>query len=100
MERTVRRRRPVQGSDAAWPEEGDNPGGLVLGRKAAQAGRAAGPVRGFWAERGRRVRWAEKGQNAGWTGHANGLTMKNQKNKNWLTGGLPRLPGQNWFGSR
>jgi hypothetical protein len=44
MERTVRRRRPVQGGDVAWPEEGDNLGGPVLGRKAAHAGRAAGPV--------------------------------------------------------
>jgi hypothetical protein len=100
MERTVRRRRPVQGGDVAWPEEGDNLGGPVLGRKAAHAGRAAGPVWGFWAGWGRRVRWAEKGQNAGRTGHADGLTMKNQKNKNWLMGGLPRLPGRNWFGSR
>jgi hypothetical protein len=31
----------------AWPEEGDDPGGPMLGRKAAQASRLAGPVQGF-----------------------------------------------------
>jgi hypothetical protein len=46
------------------------------------------------------VRWAKIGQEVGWTGRADGLTMKNPKNKNWLMGGLPRLPGQNWFGPR
>jgi hypothetical protein len=97
----VWRRRPeAQGNGAAWPEEGDDSGGLVLGRKAAHTGRPARLVRGFRARRGRRVRWAEMGQEVGWTGHADGLTMKNQKNKNWLTGELPRLPGRNWFGSR
>jgi hypothetical protein len=83
------------GCAAVWPEEGDDPGGPVLDQKGTPAGRPTGPVRGFQAGRGRRVRWAEMGQEARRTGRADGLTMRNQKNKNWLTGGLPRLPGRN-----
>jgi hypothetical protein len=52
----------------------------LLGRKAAQAGRPAGPVQGFWAGRGRREWWAEMGQEAGEAWAGMGISMENS---NW-----------------
>jgi hypothetical protein len=74
---------------AGWPSAGGRrkASGPRLGRKARQAGRPDGPVRGFRAEGGRRVWWAEMGQEAreAWTGM--GISMEIQI-------GLPRPMGR------
>jgi hypothetical protein len=79
-------------------------GGTVIGRRKTMAwwpfvGRAAekppGLVQGF---RVGRAQWAEMGQKAGRTGRYSGL--RDEKSKERLTGGLPRIPGRTDFGLR
>jgi hypothetical protein len=85
------RRREVDDS-RSWVE--------LLGRKAVQAGRPAGPVQGFWVGRGRRQWWAEMGQKARWTGRYGGLDDEKIRKRERLTGGLPRIPGRTDFWPR
>jgi hypothetical protein len=78
--------------------------GAVIERRKTTAwwafvGRVAekppGLVQGFWAGR---AQWAEMGQKAGRTGRYGGL--HDEKSKERLTGGLPRIPGRTDFGPR
>jgi hypothetical protein len=97
QQRTVRRRRPeAQGGGVAWPEEGDDLGGPVLRRMVGQLGRceAFGP-----REEGGcgGLSWAKRPDGPGPTV---GFVRKKSEKRERLTGGLPSIPGRNWFGLR